>query len=410
MAEVIPFRAILYNRDKVAGDDVIAPPYDIITPAIRQSLYAKSPYNIARIDSGMEMEGDGEAENKYTRAARLLEQWSGEDVLMRGERPAFYAYRMRYRAGGVEKAVSGFFGLVRVEELGKWVYPHEATHSKPKSDRLALTQALGANTCPIFSLYDSPGAAASGVVSAATEAKPLFEARDMDGTLHSLWPVEDPAAIDKIRGDLSDKAVFIADGHHRYETALAYRQIMREKEGPSGAFDFVLMFFANMAVEELTIFPTHRLIDTPVEEELVVQLCRQFSIETLPPDADLIEAIKGKKQTFGLYSGGESRILSYRGGELDGVHPALSGLDVTVLHEVIFKEALGISGCGYEMDYALARAKVDDGTYGAAFFLNPTDVKDVESVALSMQRMPPKSTYFYPKVPAGFVINSLRSF
>lgn len=415
MAEVIPFRGIFYNNERVRGSDVIAPPYDIITPELRESLYGRSPYNIVRIDSGKDLPGDNETENKYTRAARYFETWLRQGIMKRSQKPAFYACRMDYEIKGRRETLTGFFGLVRLEELGEGsVYPHEETHAKPKRDRFALMDVSNANTSPIFSLYHSPVRGASEALKVAMASTPFMEAEDLDGTLFRLWAVDDEDIIGRVKGDLSDKAVFIADGHHRYETALDYRKVMRQRlshEEGAKPFDYVLMFLSNTEDDGLTILPTHRLIRDGIQDGGVMErLPERFEMDTLPPDADIIDAINGKEHAFGLYLKGKQYIVRYKGGDLGDVHPALMTLDVVILQEMIFKRLLGISEYGYEMDPSMARAKVDGGEYEAAFFLNPTPVRAVEEVALSSLRMPPKSTYFYPKIPTGLVINSLISF
>jgi uncharacterized protein (DUF1015 family) len=412
MTEVIPFRGIHFNREKVAGDEVVAPPYDVITPGMRESLYGLSPYNAVRVDFGEGLPGDGEGENRYTRASALLDGWLREGILKRSERPCFYVYRMDYGMRGERKSLTGFFGLVRLVELGEGVYPHEATHSRPKQDRLSLMQACSANTSPIYSLYRASGPDVSGTVSAAAQGSPYLKAVDADGAEHSLWVLDDPASVDRMKDALRSVSVFIADGHHRYETALAYRRAMREKTGSAGGrepFDYVMMFLADLDDPELTVLPTHRVV-TVDAEDLGDKLSAYFDVETLAPDADIIEAISGRRSTFGLYAEGKRHALAYRGGDLKEVAPALQGLDVVVLHKLVFGKLLEVGSWAYEMDYAATMARVDGGEYDAAFFLNPTAVGDVERVALKSLRMPPKSTYFYPKVQTGFVMNSLKSF
>lgn len=412
MTEVIPFRGIHFNREKVAGDEVVAPPYDVITPEIKKRLYGLSPYNVARVDFGEERPGDGEGENKYTRAAALLDGWLMEGILKRSERPCFYFYRMDYGIRGKRKGLTGFFGLVRLVELGEGVYPHEATHSKPKQDRLSLMQACSANTSPIYSLYRAPGPDVSEAVSAAVQGSPYLKAGDADGVVHSLWVLDDPASVDRMKEALRSVSVFIADGHHRYETALAYRKDMREKTGRTGGrepFDYAMMFLADLDDQGITVLPTHRVV-TVDAENISDKLSAYFDVETLAPDADIIEAICGRRSTFGLYAEGKRHALAYRGGDLREVAPALQGLDVVVLHKLVFGKLLEVGSWAYEMDYEATMAKVDCGEYDAAFFLNPTAVGDVERVALESLRMPPKSTYFYPKVRTGFVMNSLKSF
>jgi uncharacterized protein (DUF1015 family) len=414
MAEVVPFRGILYNAAKVKGREVVAPPYDIVTPELRDILYKKSAFNIIRIDSGLEQPGDNEEENKYARAARSLRSWVDEGILLRSGEPCFYAYEMDYHSGGERKRLRGFFGLVRLRELGKGVYPHEETHSKPKVDRLRLMTACEANTSPIFSLYHSPEKGASKIVEKVViTAAPYMEAEDPDGAVHRLWLIEGAELAAAISSDLSDKAIYIADGHHRYETALEYQRIMQESSGPATGrepYNYVLMFLANIADGNITILPAHRIIKCP-QENVLEELSPHFGIRTMSLDDDIMDHMRGMSQTFGLYLRGEKKqyLLQCRGQGLQGVHPALQGLDVTILHELILKELLKTSAIRYEMEPSTARGMVSEGDFDAVFFLNPTRVEDVERVALSSMRMPPKSTYFYPKVMTGFVINSLNN-
>ena len=414
MAKVVPFRGIFYNTAKVSGGDVVAPPYDIITPGLRDVLYRKSPYNIVRIDSGMENPGDNETENKYLRAARYLGGWMQEGIFQQSPRPCFYAYEMDYRAEGTRKRLHGFFGLVRLEELGKGVYPHEETHSKPKVDRLRLLSACEANTSPIFSLYHSPEKRASGAIRKVVTTKPYIEAEDSDGAVHRLWVMEEEGDLMAISNDLADKAIYIADGHHRYETALEYQRSMREKAGAVSGnepFNYVLMFLTNIADGDITILPAHRIIRYPGKNILDL-LSGYFETKTIPLEDDIIGVMRGKDQTLGLYQKGENHyhLLKYKGDGMKEMHPAVKGLDVTILHELILKGLLGVSSVQYEMDSSLAQRMVREGEYDAVFYLNPTRVEDVERVALSSMRMPPKSTYFYPKVMTGFIINSFKNF
>lgn len=413
MAEVIPFKGILYNTAKVSGGDVMAPPYDIITPELRKSLHEKSPYNIVKIDYGEENNGDNETENKYTRAASYLNLWLTEGTLTISGKPCFYAYEMEYKTGGEDKKLFGLFGLVKLEEFGQGIYPHEMTHSKPKADRLSLMTACRANTSPIFSIYNSPEKKASGVIAATIRAEPYMMAKDPDGAFHRLWLIEDDADINTIVQDLKGRSIFIADGHHRYETALEYQRIMRQ-EFPSATgaepYNYVLMFLANIADGGLTILPTHRVV-RHTAEDVIEALKKYFKVTPLSRGDDIVDAIRGEHHTFGLYlkEGDEQYVLKYSGEGLKEMSPALKELDVTILHDLIFKDLLKVSSIVYEMEPSAAKKKVKDCMYNAVFFLNPTKVEDVERVALSSLRMPPKSTYFYPKVMTGFVINSLKN-
>ena len=412
MADVIPFNGVLYDAPlatKESGADLLAPPYDIITPEFREDLYQRSPYNIVRIDFGKELPGDDSSHNRYTRAKNFLDEWLRGGVLTRSQRPCFYSYEISYKIGNIDKTLSGFLGLVRLEELGKGnIYPHEYTHSKPKKDRLNLMRICGANISPIFSLYRSNEGKTAAVLAGVHDAPARVEGRDPDGAVHRLWEVSDPKAIAAIEEELRGKAIFIADGHHRYETALAYQREMMVKEGASGSprpYDYVLMFLANMADEGLTILPTHRLVKK-IPSDVLDLLSTDFRIEEMSDDFSISRAIAGQRDVYGLYTGGETWYrLSYRGEGIHGVPAALRDLDVTILHDLIFKQLLDIESVSYEMDVRKCLQSVRESAFAAAFFLNPTRVEDVEKVALASLRMPPKSTYFYPKLMTGMVLN-----
>jgi uncharacterized protein (DUF1015 family) len=412
MAEVVPFRGVLFNIpdvSKAKGGELLAPPYDIIMPEYREVLYQKSPYNIVRIDFGKDLPGDENGQNRYTRAKGFLDEWLRKGVLIRSEGPSFYSYEISYRVENRERKLRGFLGLVRLEELGKGnIHPHEYTHSKPKKDRLSLMRICGANISPIFSLYRSDGGKTGGILAETNKTAPYVEASDPDGAVHRLWQMSDAGAIAAIEQELRDKAIFIADGHHRYETALEYQREMRTKEGPQEGprpYDYVLMFLANMAEEGLTILPTHRLVENMPPDALDL-LSHDFEIEEMRSGFEIAPAIAGKRDVYGLYTGGDGWYrLSYKGEGIHGVPAALEDLDVTILHDLIFKQLLDIEKVSYEMDVPKCLQAVRDGAFAAAFFLNPTRVEDVEKVALASLRMPPKSTYFYPKLMTGMVLH-----
>ena len=412
MAEVVPFKGVLFNVaqiSKVSGEDLLAPPYDIITPEYKDELYERSPYNIVRIDFGKELPGDNSNDNKYVRARKLLDAWLKEQVLIRSRTPGFYSYEISYKMHGREQTLRGFLGVVRLEGLGKGnIHPHECTHSRPKKDRLDLMRICGANISPIFSLYNSPDRKTSSILSDINKTTPYIAAKDIDGSVHRLWPIEDSKAIDTIKNELQGKAIFIADGHHRYETALEYQKEMRAKEGPADSvkpYDYVLMFLANMSDEGLTILPTHRLVKN-IPSDALDSLAADFEIQKISGKFDITDSIAGQRDVFGLYKGGDSWYkLNYKGEGIPEAPPALKDLDVTILHDLIFKK-LDIKGdISYEMDVSKCINLVRENNFNAAFFLNPTQVGDVERVALASLRMPPKSTYFYPKLLTGLVLN-----
>ncbi|MGB9716269.1 MAG: DUF1015 domain-containing protein [Thermodesulfovibrionales bacterium] len=413
MAEIIPFKGILYNTDKVSIEDVLSPPYDIITHEYREELYRRSPYNIVRIDLGKEFHNDSEEDNKYTRAKKYLEEWLKEGILIIDKRPSFYAYSMSYNIDGKEKNLIGFLALVMLEEFNKGkIHPHECTYSKPKQDRLNLLRICEANTSPIFSLYKSSGTDISSILSEIKTTRPIFQARDSAGAIHRLWQIAEETDLEKIKREIKDKDIFIADGHHRYETALEFQKEMRMKKlNLSGdePFNYVMMFLANMHDNGITILPTHRLLKK-VPSNAKEKLSKYFDIETIYSDFDIIKRLSGRKCTFGFYQNIDDGwyLLKCKENALSEIQPSLRQIDVFVLHELILKNILDISDIDYEMDTKKVIERVRSGEYSAAFFLNPTSVEDVEKAASISVRMPPKSTYFYPKLLTGIVINSFK--
>ncbi len=410
MAEIIPFRGLLYDASKVSIEHVVAPPYDIITDEGRESLYRQSPYNIVRIDFGKEEPGDGDTENKYTRAKRYLEDWIKAGILKRSDRPSFYAYEINYSVQGVRKRLLGFVCLMRLEEFGKGnVYPHEWTHPNAKQDRLNLLKACEANTSSIFALYRSPEDGVSGILSRATFARPRLQAADRSGNLHRLWVIDQAEQIEIMKQELADKTILIADGHHRYETSLEYRREMSAKQTPvSGRnpYDYTLMFLVNLKDEGLSVLPTHRLV-RGIPKDIDGLISKYFEVETIENDFDIRKRLSGRKNAFGFFRRQEQawHLLTYRGQDLSNIPSDLREIDVIILHEVIFKKILPSAEIGYEMDIPKVLDRVNRGEYAGAFFVNPTRVEDVERSALSSTRMPPKSTYFYPKLLTGLVLN-----
>ncbi len=415
MPKIIPFNGLLFNARKVAGSDVIAPPYDIISPEQKDALYSKSPYNIVRMDFGRDLPDDNEKSNRYTRAAALLDNWVKEKILVRDDEPAFYAYELDYRTAGLNKTLRGVFALVEIVEPGKGVWPHEETRAKPKADRLEIMRHCMANLSPVYSIYNSSEKATAGLL-ASVSGKPYISASDEDGTLHRLFRITDRAQTALISKELSEMSIFIADGHHRYEVALEFKKEMDRKTGRSDnsprPWDYVMMFLADMSDSGITILPTHRMVKgISPSDALFAKLAANFSITELPGNIDISrEVMKAGKHVFGLYLGETHKwsLLKYRGGELKNVHPALQALDVVILRELILNLEAGISDLAYEMSADEAVKKTETGSYDAVFVLNATGTGDIERVAAAGLRMPAKSTYFYPKLMTGMVINKFE--
>ena len=426
MADVIPFRGILYNPQKVDPSSVMAPPYDIVTPEFKDILYNRNPFNVIRIDFGKDSAGDNERENRYTRASKLLDEWLKQGILIMDSEPSFYCYEASYRIEGQEKKLRGFLGAVKIEELGTGkIYPHEMTYSKPKTDRLNILRFCRANISPIFSLYSSQDRSASSILRKVIRRDVLIESRNGDGFTHKVWKIRDKNTIDTIKRELSDKEIFIADGHHRYETALEFKNEMAKKgllKTGTEPFNYVMMFLANIEDNGLTALPTHRLTHIDKRGNIEESLRHYFDITTIHFDSstveqakqDMLESMQNSKNarnrdvpTFGMFLKGKKafHVLKFKGSPSDiDAHRSLRNIDATVLHKFIFEKLLGIKNFEYEMDTDLVIKKIQEGSFHTAFFLNPTKIQDVKEVALAGQRMPPKSTYFYPKLLTGMVM------
>jgi uncharacterized protein (DUF1015 family) len=413
MADVRPLRALHYDLAKVGSlDAVAAPPYDVIDPQQRAELAARSPYNVVRIDLP---EGD----DPYATAAETLARWQQEGAVVRDDEPALWTLTQDYTApDGRTLTRHGVFARVRVEDYGPGrIRPHERTHPGPKEDRLRLTRATRANLSPIFSLYDDPTGAAATALGAA---EPYGETTDADGTVNRLGRVTDPAAIAAFERALAPAELLIADGHHRYETARVYA----DEVGGEGEHRYVLMCLVALQDEGLTIFPTHRLIKdtTPQSQEALGATLRDlFEVDQIeqselrPPDGD-------GPLTMGYIDSHLQRAFrltlkdqATADDALEGMPAPYRHLDTAILETLVLKGPLGLTeddiahlhGLGYSRTDDEALQLVLDGTYDAAFFLRATPVQQVRDIAAAGVNMPPKSTYFFPKVPTGLLFNPL---
>ena len=416
MAEVRPLRALHYNLGAVGSlGAVVAPPYDVIDAGMRSELLARSPFNAVEIDLP-EAPGDGDP---YEHAAETLEAWTLEGVLTADREPAIWAIAQDYTAPDCTRCTRhGLLAAVRVTEYGAGrVRPHERTQPGPKQDRLRLTEATRHNLSPIFSLY--PGDAWSAV-EPALAGDPWGEATDDDGTVNRVWRIGDPAIHDTVAAALSDAELLIADGHHRYETARTYAEAI----GGDGPHNYTLMCLVSLEDPGLTVFPTHRLLtdlDPAAREALAAGLREQFDAEEVPTD-QLDPAGAGGVGVFGYVEDGadRGRLLRLRDvtaldRALDGRPDAYRHLDAVILETVVLDRILGMSeddiaakrGIAYAKGAEEARTAVASGDAGAAFLLRPTPVAQVRAVAAAGETMPPKSTYFFPKVPTGIVFNPL---
>jgi uncharacterized protein (DUF1015 family) len=416
VAEIEPLRALHYNLERTGGlQDVVAPPYDVIDAAQRAELEARSPYNVVRIDLPV-----GPA--PYAEAGRLFGAWRKDGVIVADERPAFWALDQAYTGpDGFRRNRRGFLARVRVEDYGAGrIRPHERTHPGPREDRLRLTRATKANLSPIFSLFSDPAGAAWGALEPHATDPPWAQTTDDDGTVNRLWRVEDEQAIDAVKRAVGGAELLIADGHHRYETARVYA----EEVGGDGPHRYVLMCLVALQDPGLTVFPTHRLLRglrPDQQEALANALRRDFEIERLhrttelaPEHADRVRLgyIDGHFRRPFMLTLKDPAIADAALG--DHAEP-YRRLDTAVLEALVLKGALGmtdadiddLAGLGYARDFEQALEAVQGAEYDAAFFMAPTPVQDVQAVAEAGESMPPKSTFFFPKVPTGLVFNEL---
>src|SRR3954451_9414817 len=412
MADVQPLRALHYDLARVGGlQPVAAPPYDVIDAAQRAELIAQSPYNVVEID--LPMDGG----DPYGHAADVLRSWTADGIVVRDAAPALWALAQDYTGpDGRPRTRSGIFARVRVEDYGPGrIRPHERTHPGPKEDRLRLTRATRANLSPIFSLYDDPAGAAWGAVAGFTDAAPWGEVTEDDGTVHRLWRVSDPQALEAVQAALQGVELLIADGHHRYETA---RVFAHEPGAPEGA-DHVLMCLVALQDPGLTVFPTHRLV-TGLDDARRAALREALARDWASEPTEALEPQAGESVRIGYYDG-EARMLTLRDtaiadAALPGKPEPYRRLDTAVLEALVLEGALGmtedhishLNGLQYARTAEEARARVDAGEADAAFFMAPTPVERVRDVAAAGENMPPKSTYFYPKVLTGMVFNPLE--
>ena len=421
MAEIQPLRALHYDQAVVGAlADVVAPPYDVIDDSQRDALLARSPNNVVAVDLPR---GKGDI---YAEAGARFDAWQRDGVVVRDSEPAIWAHTQEYTGpDGVARTRRGFFCRVRIEPYGPGrVRPHERTHPGPKEDRLRLTRATEANISPIFSLYSDPEQAAWAALSESTSQPPWAEVTDGDGTVHRIWRVSEPAAIAAVQAATAPAELLIADGHHRYETMQAYAE-ERDREGaPGDEHHYILMCLVALEDPGLTIFPTHRLVtglDDARQEYLREELERDFDSEEVPLERIAPDPGAGPLQ-LGYFNRADERPLRLELKDQAIADRALAGhaapylqLDTGVLEALVLKGALRLSdddishfkGMFYARDTEEALAMVHSGEFDAAFLMRPTRVEQVRELAAAGENMPPKSTFFYPKLLTGLLFNPL---
>lgn len=441
MAEIVPFRGIRYaaSRGRALGQ-LLAPPYDLISQEQRDELLRRSPHNVVHLTLGEDRTGDTTQANRYTRAAEYFRGWLASGVLCRDDVPSVYPLEQTFWApDGRQLTRRGFMAAVRLHEFAEGIIvPHEKTLVAPKADRLAIMKTVGANLSPIIGLYRDDAGATARALDRACAVEPVAETDSDDGVHHRLWRTDDPVEVAAFQALVRDQRIFIADGHHRYETALVYRRWLEERTPglpADGGHHYILVFLCPMSDPGLVIFPTHRLVYgladvalagllprlerffsvQPVEESLLKPVGRAWAVSRLSEHA-------GKSTSFLMVAAEDqrARILTLRDdADLAGVplpaNKTLRDLDVTVLHAIVLEHVLGISAQAQEQgehvtyvrDAGQAVNRVLSGEHQLGFLLNPTPMWQVEAVGDAGETMPQKSTLFAPRVQSGLVLRAV---
>ncbi len=440
MANIFPFRAFRYNPAKVRPEQVVTQPYDKITPAMQESYYAASPYNLVRIILGKSEPGDRDGLNVYSRAAAYFRDWRQEQVLERDTETSIYCYVERFSLPGGTREMErrGFIALGQLEDYGaQVVFRHEQTLAKPKADRLDLLRATRAHFGQIFMLYSDAEGAIDMALQEATSgrAQPDIDVRDDNGVEHKVWRVSDPTLIKNVQHAMREKQLIIADGHHRYETALNYRNERRKENGVSSdvgslaAYEMAMMTFVNMDAPGLLILPTHRVVHGLTGfsvDAFRTKACKHFSVEEVDPavDAERARVIlreAGRTGTALLAVTENRAFLLDRAKNSDtnlfaGLSLRQQALDVIQLHRCVLEDVLGLSqesirnqeNLRYLRDGREALQQVRDGTANIAFLMNPVTMKQVRDIAFGGEVLPQKSSDFYPKLLSGLAIYALE--
>lgn len=426
MAEIKGYKGLRFNCEKAGKiEELVCPPYDIISDQQREEYIKTNPHNIIRLELP---KGD----DKYNKAAEILKDWLAKGILVKEDKPAIYIYEEEFTAYGERKAIKGIICRVKLEEFSKGIIlPHEFTLSKAKEDRLSLMKATNCNFSQIYSLYMDGGKNTLGKIDSLSKSEPDIQLQDNDNVTHRMWIIKDEKAIADICSDFTDRKLYIADGHHRYETALNYRNYLREqglaKEGD--ACDYQMMMLVDMEHPGLVVFPTHRLVRNldSFNAERVIDGCKEYFDVTEHSDINTIESTlmelynQGKK-AYAFYCGDSSyKLLVLKDTNiikklLPNASTATQQLDVTILHTLILEKIFGIDAENMAKQINLTYTKIFDeaissvqqGNSQCAFILNPTRVSEIREVASNGEKMPQKSTYFYPKMITGLVMNQLE--
>ena len=435
MVTIKPFKGLHYNQEKITAlDNVMSPPYDIISPTMQVQLYHQHPHNFVRLILNKIEPTDTDTDNRYTRAQHLFTQWQKEHILTQTDTPAIYPYKIQYNLNDIPVIMSGFFTLLKLDPSYKQVRAHERTLSKPKADRLNLMRACQANLEPIQLLYIDDTDHIRKDIDAALD-NPLIDVKGYDGFTHSVWRLTDTTLITKIQDYLKNNILFIADGHHRYQTAINYadeQQHTTKNTNSEAPFNYRMVILANMFDQGLAILPTHRLITLPKHNiaQLLEKIGKYFNIKThkIPQRKQnatelakqIMDAIKtDSTHTFALYTKEDYHVLTLKNttimNELAADRsPTWCTLDVSILHKIIIEKIMGITEQTLEDQVKYTRCDtealelVNNNTFTLSLLMNSTKIEELKAIADAGEHMPQKSTYFLPKMLSGLVMYKME--
>ncbi len=425
MAKIKPFKAVIYNKEKLKDlSCVVCPPYDVISPQDQERYHLLSPYNLIHILLGKDIPG----EDKYQRAEKYFKEWQNDEILVQDGKPAIYFYCQQYTLRGEKKARFGFISLFHLGDKGPAAFSHEHTRVEPKAGRLRLLKRVKANLSPIFTLFaDKKRLIQRILLEHVKNKEPFIDITDIEKTRHQLWRVDAPEILEKIKNNMQSEDIFIADGHHRYEVACAYRDEMKKKlSGITGDedFNYIMAYFTNLDSHGLTIMPIHRMVNLGSRlnlDNVFLKLKEYFYIERIKDKAKfffLMESAGQIEHALGMYIDKKYWLLRLKNIKIPdklivNLPKEIRSLDVSILNYIILKNVLGfdpedkenIAFCPHA-DELISR--VDENKGYLAFFLNPVKISQIIAIALKNEKMPTKSTYFYPKVLSGLVINKFE--
>jgi uncharacterized protein (DUF1015 family) len=434
MAEIRPFRGVYYNKAKT-GDisNVICPPYDIISPQMDEDLHNGSPYNFIRIEYNRLQEDDSESNNRYTRSSALFREWLDKEIMLTDSTPAIYVHDQFFTLNGKEYKRRSLIVRVRLEEWEQNIIrPHEYTFKGPKKDRISLLWALNANTSSVMSMYEDKDSKISSFLEKADSGEFLIETKESGGERHNVWTITDPEEVKEFCSLFNDKPLYIADGHHRYESALTYkkeRNTCDQNTDPDAPYNFVMMTIMDMDDPNLIIFPTHRLLhsmEPEITENIKGKLALYFDIENFSlDDADLWQVIDNKMSdekslrlaVIGLEPGFASLLTLKDWDAAIAMMPAersdvYKKMDVSIVDHIILEKILKIPSddekrIAYTHERQEAVNRVLSGECQLAIITNMVKGQTIKDIADVKDRMPRKSTYFYPKLPSGLIVNHI---